>query len=101
MFKGKCYKLQGFINHRGLKASSGHYEAFNYSKEKNTWTKFNDNGGGQPTLITVYKKEIEENKKNAYILFYEESTKQERTKVIGHKKAPVVQVTKSNITYYN
>ena len=80
---------------------SGHYQAFSYCSESREVKNFNDNGGGQPTLITVYKKEIEENKKNAYILFYEESTKQERTKVIGHKKAPVVQVTKSNITYYN
>ena len=80
---------------------SGHYQAFSYCSESREVKKFNDNGGGQPTLITVSKKEIEENKKNAYILFYEESTKQEWTKVIGHKKAPVVKVTKSNITYYN
>ena len=100
MFKRKCYKLQGFIDHQGVQASSGHYQAFNYSPEKSTWTKFNDNGGGQPTLITVSKKEIEENKKNAYILFYEESTKQEWTKVIGHRKAPVVNITKSNTIKY-
>ena len=87
MFKEKCYKLQGFITHHGEETMSGHYQAFSYCSESREVKNFNDNGGGQPTLITVSKKEIEENKKNAYILFYEESTKQE--------------VTKSNITYYN
>ena len=70
-FEERRYRLKSFIVHVGEEMTSGHYRAYSYS-ESRTVREFDDFGHqGIPRFEEVQDDQVQQELKNAYILFYE------------------------------
>lgn len=66
--KGTIYDLQSVILHHGTGFQSGHYTAYCWNSDLDTWIHFNDN-----TVSFATQEEVK-NASGAYILFYEKKS---------------------------
>ena len=78
-FENKQYKLKSFIRHVGESVYSGHYTAFSHSNDE-TIDHYDDMGLAQcPDNIKVSKDSELEERKQAYILFYQQDNLNKET----------------------
>ena len=71
-FEKRRYRLKSFIVHEGDSVLSGHYKAYSYS-ERRVVRQFDDMGlCGIPLFVEIQDQDqVQQELKNAYILFYE------------------------------